>query len=641
MQAAGSGRESASRRSTACDACFKRKIKCDSVRPRCNWCYHRQTECTYSTHRCYDSVRKKSAGRKWNLIDRIRRIDELRAESGLHETNRPSIGQTPHLPGQSGVQQLLGPVQLLPSPRIIHFAGWKIGNVVPDLAGLPTLLPEGIHWIHSRAGATVPFPNVQHAPWEKAKEAKSANENRHDTARRVELPSRAVLHSYLDVYNSPVIRAIFPVIYLPLFSQTINLAYMAAEREVWDDTAYPGSRACIFALLVLLSGIDHVRTCCIAPKPPSIPRDDYFLEAQRLLPLILRDGFNMDALQATVILAAVGVMTGELQIASHYVSIASRSIVAAGIHTMGDPSQNPQLASTGPEDAQIKCHLRNLFWVCYALDKDISLRTGQSHCLRDEDCNLQIPCNYSNQVFSRMAYYPSGEILEGLLFPIELRLSMIKSRIFTALYSYKGLQKSDAEVVRAIRELDDELERWRLEIPLELRPTLSYGKEPNKHPKMMSMYLILCHLNYYFCVNVVHVAGSRCEAWHLVSTSPGMMDGLKSSLTLSVEASRSLLLYLQDAENSVSTGSFWTLLFYPMAAALTLFCNLLEHPNAETAEDDTQLLAITERTTERVFLRQISNMDKATHIQAVTSFISHLRAIAQQAIYRSGATTAV
>ncbi|KAL2857303.1 hypothetical protein BJY01DRAFT_242374 [Aspergillus pseudoustus] len=134
----------------------------------------------------------------------------------------------------------------------------------------------------------------------------------------------------------------------------------------------------------------------------------------------------------------------------------------------------------------------------------------------------------------------------------EIAQRIIKSRIYTTLYSYGGLQKNDAEVIRAIRELDDELESWRLTMPVGLRPTLSYGREPNNHPNTMSMYLILCHLNYYFCVNVVHIAGSRCEAWHSASTSPGMMGGLKSSLTLSVEASRSLLLYLQGAENSDS-----------------------------------------------------------------------------------------
>lgn len=250
-------------------------------------------------------------------------------------------------------------------------------------------------------------------------------------------------------------------------------------------------------------------------------------------------------------------MTGELQNATHYVSISSRSIIAVGVHTMGDPAQEVGIPGSDSDDIRIRKHLRNLFWICYALDKDISLRTGQSHCLRDEDCNLQLPVDYTKDLFSRMTYFAPLNAVEGPLFPIELHLSLIKSRIFTALYSYQGMQKSDAEIIRLIRELDDEIERWRLSIPSELRPTLSYGKDAHKHPNTMTMYLVLVHLNYYFCINIVHLAGSRCESWRSACSSPGMMDGLKSSLTLSVEASRSLLCFLRDAENSISTGSFW------------------------------------------------------------------------------------
>ncbi|BCS28008.1 uncharacterized protein APUU_61056S [Aspergillus puulaauensis] len=629
MQSPVPGREPGSRRSTACDACFHRKIKCDSTKPRCNWCYHRQVDCTYDRHRSDGTVRKKaSAGKRRNLIDRIRHIDQLRAESRLGDDLPPAEKQADTARQSASPSQFLGPIQLLPSPRIIHFAGWKIGNISPDRGSTPTLVPEGIQWIQSRTGTTVPFPTAHYAPWEKAKPSHNlAIGARRTSTRRLELPPRPVLSRYLDAYWSSAIHALFPVIDSSLFSQTIDTAYLASESG-----AHHSSRACIFALLGLVSGVDYPRAQCTAPTPPNVPRDDYILETQRLLPSIICEGFNLDALQATVILAVLGVMTGELQNATHYASISSRSIIAVGVHTMGDPAQEVGIPSSDSDDIRIRKHLRNLFWICYALDKDISLRTGQSHCLRDEDCNLQLPVDYTKDLFSRMTYFAPLNAVEGPLFPIELHLSLIKSRIFTALYSYQGMQKSDAEIIRLIRELDDEIERWRLSIPSELRPTLSYGKDAHKHPNTMTMYLVLVHLNYYFCINIVHLAGSRCESWRSACSSPGMMDGLKSSLTLSVEASRSLLCFLRDAENSISTGSFWSLLFYPMSAVLTLFCNLLADPNASTAADDAHLLVVAEHTTERVFLRQISEIDQAAHIQAITGFISSVRNIAQQAI---------
>ncbi|KAE8323318.1 hypothetical protein BDV39DRAFT_182277 [Aspergillus sergii] len=301
---------------------------------------------------------------------------------------------------------------------------------------------------------------------------------------------------------------------------------------------------------------------------------------------------------------------------------------------MRDPCAVPEPAVGGSRDKETRKHLRDLFWLCYALDKDFSLRTGQSHCLRDEDCDLQLPPGYTEKLHSGMRY-SSMENARGLLFPIDLRLSMIKSQIYTALYSHRGLQKNDAEVIRSIRELDEELELWRMAMPSNLRPKLSFAKENSEDQRVDTMYLVLTHLNYYFCVNIIHLAGSRCEAWRLSSTPAGMMDGLRLSLTLSVEASRSLLLFLHYSESLVSVGSFWTLLFYPMSAMLTIFCNLLENPRAESAASDTQLLAVTEHTTERVFLRQISRADKAAHLQAITGFISSLRDLAQQAVHEA------
>ncbi|KAL4924977.1 transcription factor domain-containing protein [Aspergillus undulatus] len=630
MQACVPGAER-SRRSTACDACFRRKIKCDSAQPQCNWCYHRQADCTYARHRSAVNVHKKSStSQKRNLIDRIRYIDQLRAESG-RQGDPPVVEEKTHAACQAhDLYQLTGPTYLRPSSRIIHFAGWKIVDISVENTTTPSFLPEGVQWVQSKTGATVPFPKAHHAPWEKSRITPNPlGKSPQFPTRRLELPPKAVLDRYLGAYWSSAIHAIFPVINSALFSQTINVAYSVGESD-----ACQSSRACIFALLALISGVDFPRAYCNVPLPPNVPRDAYILEAQSLLPSIICEASTLDALQTTVIMAIVGVMTGELQSSTHYISISSRCIIAAGIHTMGDPVPIPENTYADLSELRIKKHLRNLFWLCYSLDKDLSLRTGQSHCLHDEDCNLQLPSEYTANL-SRMAYSAAPRPTDGPLFFQELRLSLIKSRIFTALYSHQGLQTSDSEVIRLIRELDNELEQWRLSMPPDLRPILTYGKDAFKQLSAMTMSIVTMHLNYYFCVNIVYLAGSRCDSWRSTCSSPGIIDGLRSSQTMSVAASRSLMLFLQDAENSISTGSFWSLLFYPMAAVLTIFSNLLENPTAVTAADDVYILTMTKCVIERAFLRQISEIDQAAHLQAITSFISRLRDIAQQAVQKA------
>ncbi|RAL02483.1 fungal specific transcription factor domain-containing protein, partial [Aspergillus ibericus CBS 121593] len=369
--------------------------------------------------------------------------------------------------------------------------------------------------------------------------------------------------------------------------------------------------------MALVSSMDHDAICCTAPRPPPIPRLAYIDHARALLPSLVQNSLSLDAIQTAILLAISGTMIGELQTAMNFTSIAARQIMAVGAHTWSEPPGDESALST-PK------HLRTLFWICYALDKDLALRTGQPHCLRNDDCNLQLPTAYIEQLDSRMSYAPQSHRYEGALFPVDLRLSMIKSRIFTALYSYSGLRKTDVEIIRSIRELDDELEQWRTSIPALLRPQLSFAHQPDATtPKNMS--LVLTHLDYYSCVNLIHLAGGRCQAWRSTTTPAGLMDGLRLSLNFSVEASRSLLLFLSDSEAYVSPGGFWTLLFYPMSAILTIFCNILENPHADTANRDIQLLEAAEHTTEKLFLRQSL---KAGELQPVTGFISILKEIA-------------
>lgn len=194
--------------------------------------------------------------------------------------------------------------------------------------------------------------------------------------------------------------------------------------------------------------------------------------------------------------------------------------------------------------------LRNLFWVCYTIDKDVALRTGQPPTIADENCDLTLPPGYVDQ-----AHYDvenENAHFDQPVFPFDLRLSIIKSRAHSALYSVSSMKKSDADLLKSIRELDDELEEWRLSLPSNWRPTMSFS--PEASDPNISMHSVMLRLNYYLCMSIIHQASSRCKAWREGS---GMMDGVSSSLALSVEASRSTLCYLEAAEHVLVDGVFW------------------------------------------------------------------------------------
>ena len=239
--------------------------------------------------------------------------------------------------------------------------------------------------------------------------------------------------------------------------------------------------------------------------------------------------------------------------AGYFTSLATRFIFILGAHVSHQSPAFPALLPA-TQDPRTQWHLRNIFWLCYTIDKDIALRTGQPPMFSDDNCDLTLPPGYIDKLYSSMEYHHhSQELPEYPIFPVDLRLSIIKSRAHSALYSLKALQKSDAELLREIRELDDELEKWRLSVPLEWRPTMSFSQEtpdPN-----MSMHSVMLRLNYHLCMTIIHQASSRCKAW--AKGQSGVMEGISSSLTLSVEASRSTLLYLEAAEHVLVDGVFW------------------------------------------------------------------------------------
>ncbi|KAL5048373.1 hypothetical protein BDW71DRAFT_196042 [Aspergillus fruticulosus] len=491
------------RKLTACDVCYQRKVKCDGARPRCNWCLHQQLDCTYRRP-CPRKGTKRTptsstAANRVSLIERIRRLDERRADVMSSDIN-------------------------------------------DSQAGAPNLIPEGLRWIKSRTGIAISLPTSHHAPWEKPFLSKD-NSDLWAIGTALELPSKSILKQCLDAYFSSPMHKNFPVLDSSLFSLTIRAAYQ--QRGPGPRIPNPSARACVFAFTALVFCLGEIDTC-----------NEYIIQARGILPAIIQEPLNLDASQTALLLALVSAITGEVQIA----------VISAPF-----------------------------FWLCYALDKDLALRTGQSHVLKDDDCVLGIPPAYSEHLHSCLDHSPGTDSdIRGPIFPVDIRLSMIKSRAFTALYSHNGLRKSDAEPIRPIRELDEELECWRTYLPPHLRPQLSFTP---RHDKPKNTLLILTHMNYYSCVNLTHLASSRCNAWRSPSPDGGaLIQGLQSSLTVSVEASRSFFLFLRDSE--------------------------LRGRDADILESDMKLLSLAEETTARLFLRRNNPMDRVIDLAPINEFIS-------------------
>ena len=257
--------------------------------------------------------------------------------------------------------------------------------------------------------------------------------------------------------------------------------------------------------------------------------------------------------------------SGRLQCAAMFHAIACRLIFMLGGHT--NWAVKPYGAEVTYREREAR-HLRTMFWLCYIFDKDIALRTGQPPIVPDDFCDLTYPDGHLEHRFNEPALahklvspaYADENLVPYL--PGDLRLCQLKDRTLRLLYSTHALRKSDAEILRAIRELDEELEGWRLSIPPHVRPALIIPENIQFPPKLkipQSMQRIVLHLEYHHMMTTIHRASGRC---FVINPETGLEEdekngGIHSSIALSLEASRSTIYYLRAAVDGLASEAFW------------------------------------------------------------------------------------
>lgn len=247
------------------------------------------------------------------------------------------------------------------------------------------------------------------------------------------------------------------------------------------------------------------------------------------------------------------------------------AVVCRAVFTLGGHIYvpiKPYYADVSDEERESR-QLRLLFWLCYSFDKDIALRLNQPPLLSDDYCDLTLPEGYADSYLfpSRLKTWSltdspgAGENFVPL-FPIELSLSQLKGEAARLLYSTQAAKKTEAELFHDIRTLDDKLEKWRLSLAHEFRPSLSISQSsiPNiSSLTPISMRYIFLQLEYHHVMTTIHRASGRCAIPSSGVGSEGgdSSGGLQSSIDLALEAGRSTLIFLKTTINGLVGHAFW------------------------------------------------------------------------------------
>ncbi|KAK3904194.1 hypothetical protein C8A05DRAFT_13903 [Staphylotrichum tortipilum] len=608
-------------RKRACDSCYQRKaadrptarqIQCDAASPRCDWCRHHDLPCTFN--RPISTRRRGKAKRNANervsppaqptlpqphaqleeplqLQDTVMLgMDGIPSPQSLPDRQQPppppvtwSMPFTPSStadtnPSSYGTPDSTSlvtspsyqlsdhfadspvrPESPAPGPALgpvfgkLHFAGRHLGDISLH-NGIPFLSSEGQRWIASRTGENAPLQALRASALLLSRPRHGLHPSFLCTNMMhsgMDLPERRVVEECLEMFAVNPFKRIWPAIDNVLFRRTIDAAY--DERMGRCSMESVSARACIFAFLSLLT-LHHMYPTSM----PTLDSEDCAVQAQYLLPQALYH-----------------LLLGQLQKAAVFHSVACRMMFTLGANTMVVPRLGMQ--EVADHSWRMKNQLRKLFWMIYCNDKEISLRTGQPPSINDDDCDLTPPHDYLD--FKYVDDHPEFEqlLLDDTLCPLlpgDLRLDIIKSKTYTMLYSAKAIRKSDAELIQNIRQLDDELEAWRLSVPPGFRPSLSMREEPAlpELSELRKMERVMVH--------------------------------------------------------------FEMAVFYPISAIWTIFCNIIYNPLHHNANLDLDLLNAAPLLIKEMRLRRLAR-DEMAHMRMVDDFVAELARLATRAVNKA------
>ncbi|KAL6877985.1 N-terminal fungal transcription regulatory domain-containing protein [Trichoderma longibrachiatum] len=632
----------------ACDTCFRQKIQCLRPDPRlpCNWCSHHDFTCTITRENTKRS--KKRNNREDILLERIRQLEQALAERGvpqhLDDTGYPHrlestpcashdtafVGRTKKPSCEDdGVHPHIVIASLLFARNWYH-------------RGFPIVSETGLKWIASRTLLNTtalreyclseesgdilcgswPTPGEKPAP-----------------AMATSLPARSLVHDWLSSLPGSSFQILFPALDKVLFEETIEAAYDSRHPMLHRELL--SARACLWATLAVAALLKASgRFSSLISREMCAERAQYFVELyndQEYSPV------DINYVQACFLLHKYRLAIGQYETASFMLSAAFRGVERLKGHLYYSTECGTNVETSLLE--RRRSHLRKLFWLCHTHVQDLILPTDlrtrsvtHDHDLRDPGSHLghDVFLQKPGETFDvgTMGSISWERILSFL--PGDPHLGLLKEKVYELLYSPPALEIIDSELLVRIRQLDNELENWRLAVPPVLRPKLSITPVQGilwNHTFPSYLRSVQLQLEYHFLITFIHTPVRRFGATQGQGTTlpEDLHSAMHSSIDLSLEASRSTLRLLREPIAAVKQDTFWRATVYPIVAAMSLFLNILIHPHAGRPGADIGLILSASEVVDKLRERCVTEYENR-HIEQTCEFLRELAKHANGAV---------
>ena len=635
----------------ACDACRRKKIKCDGQQPKCSHCQNYKTDCVF-THVEKKRNPPKSAKYIEGLENRLGRMENLLKMTGLLDASDLKGADLKTLEArlaQQGSPQLSNRSQRSPSypqsrsksahgspnhtdqmqspdsgssssprnaaePRegvILELDQKKVDDqdveALSDMmcslvtntcgdtkffgssSGFSIISPKGIQWVNKKTGDESFQKMISYAA-------------KHNTDWALWRPD-----VFSDVFKKrgptllppkkeaeSLIREffesfnlVFPLFHEPTFWWLLDKEYSA--------NAYEGSGW--YASLNVALAISY-RIRVVKNLSPGDDDEKAWAHFRNCLAvhteLTLR---NTDLLSVQALLGMSLFMQGtpNPQPGFSLLGAAIRSM-----HTIGLHKRTEGFGLTKMESEQ----RRRVFWIAYLIDKEMSLRSGRPPMQDDSDWNVELPGEEPEDSVG-VVTTDDGEKVN--LFRKLCEFGLISGKVYHRLYSVQGQRQSDGELLDTIGELDRELQEWKDSIPEDFRPE----HEPQSRDQALMLQIVTVHFGYYNCLTTIHRMSVHHGYWSS-RLSDFAINGrnvkplnprVYSSAALVVQAARAsinLIKYIPQGDYAC----VWLVLYYPVSSLITLFANILQNPQDARARADLKLIGVVVSFLSRIIIEE-------------------------------------
>ncbi len=352
---------------------------------------------------------------------------------------------------------------------------------------------------------------------------RKANSSENSDLQRVfkPLPPKDEAVSLLELYFARF-NSVFPLHHQQSFMQLVQTGYSrecSGDIEWWSNLNMALAHGC------------RIRTL----HSPTATEDDedswgYLENALSVVPLLAVRTPSLSSIQA---LLGIAVFLQATPVPRSYSLLVANAIRLG--HSIGLHRQESY--HNGMPVAEIEQRKR-VFWLCYILDRDISMRSGQPPVQHDDDIDVDFPCDSLSDgvgyIFLTQGLWPVNFLR------LRIQLAVIQGAIYRDLYSAKATKQSDDHRALVVQQLDERLKQWKKSTSIDFRP--EFLTQKLQEPFDM-LHIVILHFTYFNCLILIHRSSFQNMSWK--TRAPNSIEPFNprnfSSKPIVIETARSAL----------------------------------------------------------------------------------------------------